>query len=111
MCASQRRLHSCSFESYGGIAGHFDQAVILTIFFFFFHSSMLWSDDHKKNDLHEFSDFFENFSGSNGRNRREIRAVIDSFETYIIYKFFDEKKIFETNSIMSRASFWVAQPK
>ena len=28
--------------------------------------------------------FFENFSGSNGRNRREIRAVIDSFETYTI---------------------------
>ena len=40
----------------------------------------------------------------------EIRAVIDCFETYTIH-FLMKKKIFETNFIMSRASFWVAQPK
>ena len=48
-------------------------------------------DDHKKNDLHQFSDFFENSSGSNGRNRREIRAVIDSFETYTINSLMKKK--------------------
>ena len=64
----------------------------------------------QKNDLHEFSDFFENVSGSNGRNRREIWAVIKSLETSTI-KCLMKKKIFETNSIMSRAFFWVAQPK
>ena len=40
----------------------------------------------------------------------KIRAVIDSFETYTINSLM-KKKIFETNSIMSRALFWVAQPK
>ena len=69
---------------------------------------MLWVTI--KNDLQQFSDFFENLSGSNGRNRREIRAVIDSFETYTINSLM-KKKIFETNFIMSRALFWVAQPK
>ena len=33
---------------------------------------------------HQFSDFLENFSGSKGRNRRGIRAVIDSFKFYNI---------------------------
>ena len=65
-------------------------------------------DDHKKK--HEFSDFFENFSGSNGRNRREIQAVIDSFETYTTNSLM-KNKTFETNFIMSRALFWVAPPK
>ena len=46
-------------------------------FFFFFQVCYWWP---QKNDLQQFSDFFENFPGSNGRNRREIRAVIDSFE-------------------------------
>ena len=63
-----------------------------------------------KNDLKQFLDYSENFSGSNGRNRREIRAVIDSFETYTINSLM-KKKIFETNFIISRALFWVAQPK
>ena len=69
---------------------------------------MVWMTT--KNDLQPFSDFLENFSGSNGRNRREIRALIDSFETYTINSLM-KKKIFETNFIMSRALFWVAQPK
>ena len=63
-----------------------------------------------KNDLQQFSDFFEHFSGSNGRNRREIQAVIDSFETYTINSLM-KKTVFETNFIMSKALFWVAQPK
>ena len=67
-------------------------------------------EDHKKNDLQQFSDFFENSSASNGRNHREIRAVIDHFEPYTI-NYLMKKKIFETNFIMSRALFWVAQPK
>ena len=66
-------------------------------------------DDHKKLLTRIFR-FFENFSGSNGRNRREIRAVIDSFETYTMNSLM-RKKIFETSSIMSRALFSVAQPK
>ena len=61
-------------------------------------------------DLHEFSDFFENFSGSNGWNRREIRVVVDPFETYTINSLM-KKKIIETSSIMSKALFWVAQRK
>ena len=36
--------------------------------------------DNHINELYQFSDFFENFSGSNGRDRREIWAIIDSFE-------------------------------
>ena len=75
--------------------------------FFFSQECYGWS---QKNDLHEFSHFFENFSGSNGRNRCEIRAVIDTFWTYTINSLM-KKKISETNSIMSRALFWVAQPK
>ena len=47
-------------------------------FFFFFFSFKYVMDDHKKRDLHLFSDFFENLSGSNGRNHRGMRAVIDS---------------------------------
>ena len=94
------------YEYIWGIPGRFDQAVTLTIFYFLFKYVM---DDHKKM-THEFSDFFENFSGSNGRNRHEIRAVIDSFETYTINSLM-KKKFFETNSVMSRALFWVAQPK
>ena len=78
-------------------------------FFFFFFIQVCYGCP-QKNDLQQFSDFFENFSGSNGRNRREIRAVIDSFETYTIH-FLMKKKIFETNFIMSRALFWVAQAK
>ena len=74
-------------------------------FFFFFFIQVYVIDEHKKNDLQEFSDFFEYFSGSNGRNRREIRAVIDSFETYTINSLM-KKKIFATNSIISRALFW-----
>ena len=63
-----------------------------------------------KNDLQQFSDFFENLSGSNGRNRPKIWAVIDSFETYTKNSLI-EKKFFETNFMISRALFWVAQPK
>ena len=37
-----------------------------------------------KNNLPQFSDFFEIFSGSNGRNRRRMRTVIDSSEIYSI---------------------------
>ena len=66
-------------------------------------------DDHKKM-TQQFSDFFENFFGNNGRNRRKIQPVMDSFETYTINSLM-KKKIFETNFIMSRALFWVAQPK
>ena len=50
---------------------------------------------------HQVSDFFEKKFGSNGRNRREMRAVID----------FDDNKKFETNFIMSKTLFWVAQLK
>ena len=64
----------------------------------------------QKDDLQQFPDFFENFFGSHGRNRREIRAVIDSFETYTINSLM-KKNIFETNFIVSRALFRVAQPK
>ena len=81
-----------------------------SVFFFFFFFIQVCYGWPQKNDLQQFSDFFENFSGSNDRNRREIRAVIDSFETYTINSLM-KKKIFETNFIMSRALFWVAQPK
>ena len=91
------------------IPGRFDQAVTLTIFFFFFFIQLCYGW-LQNNDLQQFSDFFETFSGSNGQNRREIRAVIDSFETYTINSLM-KKKVFETNFIMSRALFWVAQPK
>ena len=67
-------------------------------------------DDHKKMTYNNFQIFKKNFSASNGRNRREIRAVIDSFETYTINSLM-KKKIFETYFIMSRAVFWVAQPE
>ena len=91
-----------------GIPGRFDQAMTLTTFFFFFiQVCYRWP---QKNDLQQFSDFFKNFSGSNGRNGREIRAVIDFFETYTI-NYLMKKKIFETNFIMSRALFWVVQRK
>ena len=56
----------------------FRQAVTLT--FFLFKYVM---DDHKKM-THQFSDFFESFSGSNGLNHLGMRAVIDSFEIYSI---------------------------
>ena len=49
---------------------------VSTFFFFFSHSIMLCMTT--KNDLHQFLDFFENFFDSSGRNRRGIRAVIDS---------------------------------
>ena len=58
-------------------------------------------DDHQKMTYNNFQIFF---SGSNGRNRREIGAIIDSFETYTINSLM-KKKIFETNFIMSRALF------
>ena len=61
-------------------------------FFFFFFSFKYVMYDHKK-WLTTIFRFFENFSGSNGRNRREIRAVIDSFETYTINSLI-KKKIF-----------------
>ena len=76
-------------------------------FFFFIQVCYGWP---QKNYLQQLSDFFENFTGSNGRNRREIRAVIDSFEIYTINSLM-KKKIFETNFIISRALFWVAQSK
>ena len=53
--------------------------------------------------------FFENLSGSNSRNRREIRAVIDTFEIYTINSLM--KKNCESNFIVFRALFCVAQPK
>ena len=58
----------------------------------------------------QFSDLKKNFTGSNGRNRRRLRAVIDSFEIYTINSFI-KKIIFENNSITSRALFWVVQSK
>ena len=39
---------------------------------------MLWMTT--KNDLHKFLFLFENFSGSNGGNRRGIRVFIDAVE-------------------------------
>ena len=65
---------------------------------------MLWMT--KKNDVHQFSDFFENFSGSNGQNCRDMKAVIDSHEIDTITSLM--KKKFETNFNVSRALFWVA---
>ena len=41
-----------------------------------------------KNDLRQFSDFFENV------NLHEIRAVIDSFEIYTINSLMKKKKQF-----------------
>ena len=82
-----------------GVPGRFDQAVTLVCY--------VWP---QKNDLHQFADFFENFSGSNGRNRRELRAIIDSFEIYTI-NYLMKITIFKTNFMMSRTLFWVAQPK
>ena len=93
---------------YMGVPVRFDQVVtlIIIIIIFFFQVCYGWP---QKKVLQQLSDFFENFFGSNGRNRREIRAVIDSFKTYTIISLM-KKKIFETN-FMSRALFWVAQPK
>ena len=69
---------------------------------------MLWMTT--KNDLHPFSDFLKNFSGSDGRNRRESRAVIDIFDIYTIDSWM-KKKMFGIDSIVSRALFSVTQPK
>ena len=59
-----------------------------------------------KNDLHQFLDFFENFSGSNGRNRREILAVIDSFEIYTINSSMKKKKYLKVISSHPELYFW-----
>ena len=41
---------------------------------------MLWMNTKK--GLTPIFRFFENFPGGNGRNRRGMKAVIDSFEIY-----------------------------
>ena len=69
-------------------------------------------DGHKKITYTNFQIFLENLFGSNGRNRHgTMRAVVDSFEVYIINSLMKKKKKIETNSIMSRALFRVAQLK
>ena len=40
-----------------------------------------------------------------------MKAVIDSFEIYTINFLMKKKKKIETNFIVSRALFWIAQPK
>ena len=64
-------------------------------------------DDHEKM-IDQFSDFFENFFGSNVRNRRGMRAVIDSFEIYIINSLMEKKCL---KLISCPKLFRVAQPK
>ena len=54
-----------------------------------------------------FQIILENLSGSNGRNLQG--AVINSFEIYTINSLMEKKKI-ETD-VISKALFWVAQPK
>ena len=66
-------------------------------------------DDHETM-TQQFSDFFENIPGSNGQNRCEMRAVIDSFGIHTINSLM-KIKIFETNFIMSGVLFWLGQPK
>ena len=86
------------------MTGRFHQAVTLTIFFCL---SMLWMTT--KNYVYQFSNFLENFFSSNGRNRRKMR-IIDFFEI-LTRNSLTINKNFETNFGMSRALFWVAEPK
>ena len=50
--------------TYGGISRQIDQAETLT----FFSSIQVCYRWLQKKDLHQFSDFFEKFSGSNDQN-------------------------------------------
>ena len=63
---------------------------------FFFHSSMLWMTT--KNDKTIFR-FFENSSGSEGRDHRGMRAVVDYFKIYIMNSLIKIKK-FQMNFII-----------
>ena len=100
---------NCSGKCMWGIPGRFDQAVTLTFLFLFFSFKYVM-DDHKKM-THQFSDFFLNFSSNNGRNRRRIRTVTDSFETYTINSLL-KQKFFESNFIVFHcALFWETKPK
>ena len=65
-------------------------------------------DDHKK-WLTRIATFFKEFLW-HGWNRRGMRAVIDCFEIYTTNSL-TKKKILETNFIMSRTLFRVAQRK
>ena len=87
-----------------GIPSLFNQAQTLA----FFHSSMLWIT--MKKGFRQFSDFFENFSGSNGRYLRGMRAFIDSLEIWTINSLM-KNEIFQTYFIMSRVLFWVTPSK
>ena len=60
-------------------------------------------DDHKKMTYNNFQIFLK-------ISLAVMVEIIDSFETNTINSLI-KKKIFETNFIMSRALFWVAQLK
>ena len=80
-------LFSSTVDSYiWGIPGRFDQAVTLT--FYFTQVCYGWP---QKNSSQQFSHFFENFFGRNGQNRRDMKAVIDFFQIYIINFLIKEK--------------------
>ena len=65
-----------------------------------------------KNYLHQFSDFFENISGSNCRNCRFGTEGRYRFFLKLYYKFFDYTIIIiENNFITSKTLFGVAQLK
>ena len=49
-------------------------------------------DDPQKM-TYQFSDFFEKFSGSDIRNHRRMRAVIDFFEIYTMNTLVAKQKI------------------
>ena len=79
------KLHIGHFRPFRPSCDH-----LFLFFIVFSHPSMLWMIT--KNDLHQFSHFFENFSGRHGRNYGDMKAVIDSSEIYTI-NFFIKKKI------------------
>ena len=61
---------SAKYSEYiSGIPGRSKQPVTYAIFFYY---SFKYVMDDNKNDLHQFSDVFVNFSGSNGRNCRKF---------------------------------------
>ena len=55
--------------------------------------------------------FFGQFLWQQWSYRRGMKAVIDSFEIYTINFLMKKKTKIETNFIVSRALFWIAQPK
>ena len=66
-------------------------------------------DYHKKEFL--ILHFFGNFSGSNDRNHRGMRAVIDSFEIYTIHYLMDNQFLNQFHHVQSLAQPTKAQPK